>query len=220
MQEIFDPIQIQKETKEKLGLQLTQDQSEKLSRYAQLLLKWNKTYNLTSIESPDDVVTLHLIDSLSLVQKFDDLVPLARRVLDVGSGGGLPAVVLAIMRPDLSVSMVDAVQKKVIFLRQCIAICRLTNARALHARIEALNDEPFDVITSRAFASLSDTVKWSNHLLRESGCWLSMKGKYPRDEINDLPEDIEVVRTVDVDFTAGRMERCLVVLGRKVKFKL
>ena len=218
MQKIFDPIQIRKKTEEKLGLSLSQEQAEKLSKYAQLLLKWNKTYNLTSIESPDDVVTLHLIDSLSLVQRFDDLVPQSRRVLDVGSGGGLPAVVLSIMRPDLSVTMVDAVQKKVIFLRQCIAMCRLSNARALHARIESLQEEPFDVITSRAFASLADTVRWSSHLLNDSGSWLSMKGKYPHDEIEELPENIEVTRSVDVDFTDGRIERCLLLLTRKSSY--
>ncbi|MDO4936730.1 MAG: 16S rRNA (guanine(527)-N(7))-methyltransferase RsmG, partial [Sutterellaceae bacterium] len=130
------------------------------------------------------------MDSLSLVKNLDAVPTDIKRVLDVGSGGGLPAIPLAVMRPELSVSMVDAVQKKIIFLRQCIAVCRLPNAKAFHARIEKLDEEPFDVITSRAFASLSDMVSLTRNLLKPTGYWLAMKGRYPEDEIQALPDDI------------------------------
>lgn len=200
---------------EKMGLAMTQVQAKQLADYSGLLLKWNNTYNLTSLKTPEEVLTLHLADSLTLVQQFDALVPGAKNVLDVGSGGGLPAIPLSIMRPDVSVSMIDAVQKKVIFLRQCIAVLRLKNAQALHGRIESFKLEPFDVVTSRAFASLKDMTDWSRHLLSEDGVWLAMKGKWPEDEIAELASDIEVVRSAKVSVPGADVERHMLVLQVK-----
>lgn len=208
----FDPLEIQKKSEEILGLEVPVQCAEKLALYAQLLLKWNASYNLTSIKNPEDVMTLHLMDSLSLVKNFDDLAGGRKTVLDVGSGGGLPAIPLAIMRPDLSVTMVDAVQKKVIFLRQCIALCKLTNARALHTRIEKLTGAGYGVVTSRAFASLEDMVSWTKHLLAPDGIWLAMKGKFPQEEIDALPPEIVVEKSQPVNIDQGQFERHLLVL--------
>lgn len=208
----FDPLEIQKKSEEVLGLEVPLLCAEKLAQYAQLLLKWNASYNLTSIKNPEDVMTLHLMDSLSLVKSFDAMADGKKTVLDVGSGGGLPAIPLAIMRPDLSVTMVDAVQKKVIFLRQCIALCKLTNARALHTRIEKLTGVEYDVVTSRAFASLTDMVSWTKHLLAPDGIWLAMKGKFPQEEIDALPPDIVVEKSQPVNIDQGQFERHLLVL--------
>lgn len=211
----FNPFEIQQKASSFLSLEVSSDCADKLAKYADLLLKWNSSYNLTSIDCPEDVMTLHLMDSLSLVKYLDETSSEGKRVLDVGSGGGLPAIPLAIMRPDLSVNMVDAVQKKVIFLRQCIAMCRLSNAKAFHTRIEKLEEPPFNVITSRAFASLADMVNFTTHLISSDGYWLAMKGKYPEEEIKVLPGNIEVVEIIPVDIALGKFERHLIVLRQK-----
>lgn len=210
----FNPIEIRQAASTFLSLEISQDCAVKLAKYADLLLKWNSSYNLTSIDRPEDVMTLHLMDSLSLVKYMNESSEI-KRVLDVGSGGGLPAIPLAIMRPDLSVSMVDAVQKKVIFLRQCIAMCRLPNAKAFHSRIEKLEEPVFDVITSRAFSSLAEMVNLTTHLISSDGYWMAMKGRYPKEEINVLPTNIEVTEVIPVDIASGKFERHLIVLRQK-----
>lgn len=211
----FSASDIRAKVSEEIGLDLTNEQAEKLARFTVLLLKWNKTYNLTSIENPDDVVRLHIADSLTLVQHFDELVPGVRTVLDVGSGGGLPAVPLAVMRPDLYVTMVDAVQKKTIFQRQACVACGLKNARAVHARVETLKGNKYDIVTSRAFASLSLMVELTRELLADDGRWLAMKGKTPDEEIAELPEDVEVEKQVALTLGNGKIDRVLIILKRR-----
>lgn len=204
-----------KQQAEEMGLALYDTQVEQLAHYGELLLKWNATYNLTSITNADDVLTLHLLDSLTLVHAFDEAVPNVKTVMDVGSGGGLPAIPLATVRPDISVTMVDTVKKKVLFLRQAVLELRLLNAKALHTRVEKLKQEPVDVITSRAFASLRDMTEWTRHLLKPEGRWLAMKGKLPQEEIDALSSDIEVEKIVPLSVPGGDFERNLIVL----KFK-
>lgn len=199
----------------KMQVDLSDEQVERLAHYGELLLKWNSTYNLTSITNADDVLVLHLLDSLTLVKAFDSVVSGAATVMDVGSGGGLPAIPLATMRSDISISMVDTVKKKVLFLRQAILELKLKNAKALHTRVEKLTHEKVDVITSRAFASLRDMTEWTRHLLREDGCWLAMKGKVPEDEIKDLSDDIEVKEIIPLTVPGEDLERHLVVLRFK-----
>jgi 16S rRNA (guanine527-N7)-methyltransferase len=135
--------------------------------------------------------------------------------MDVGSGGGLPAIPFATLRPDISISMVDTVKKKVLFLRQAILELKLKNAKALHTRVEKLTHEKVDVITSRAFASLRDMTEWTRHLLRDNGCWLAMKGKVPEDEIKELSDDIEVKEIIPLTVPGGDFERHLIVLRFK-----
>lgn len=146
-----------------------------------LITKWNKVYNLTAIRDPDDMWRLHILDSLSLSPHLP-----AGRLLDVGSGAGLPGLPLAIVRPDLEVVSVDSVEKKVIFQRQAATELGLTNHRAIHARVEALALQPFPAITSRAFASLTDFVQITQPLLAPDGAWYAMKGDAAKDEIAAL----------------------------------
>jgi 16S rRNA (guanine527-N7)-methyltransferase len=152
--------------------------------YLGLMFKWNAVYNLTSLRDPMQMVTHHLLDSLAAVPAFAG----ARNVLDVGSGGGLPGIVLAIVRPDMKVAMIDTVHKKTAFLTQVKAELGLGNVTVHTARVEQLQvSDKFDVITSRAFADLSDFVNWSCHLLAEQGRYIALKGVAPQDEQQRLP---------------------------------
>ncbi len=173
------------------------DVLEKLLRYAELLQKWNRVYNLTAIRSANEVVTHHLLDSAAVVPLFQKRMPQARRVLDVGSGGGLPAVPLALLRPDLQVEAIDAVGKKVAFINQAAIELGLKNLCARHSRVEKLSGS-YDVIISRAFASLADFTSLTAHLLASNGRWFAMKGSVPDNEISELTlaevEDIVPLR--------------------------
>lgn len=193
-----------------LGLSLTEGQIQHLLAYVALIQKWNKVYNLTALRDPADMLTHHLLDSLTAV------APLTRhtqgraaRVLDVGSGGGLPGVVLAICMPELKVSCVDTVAKKAAFVQQVAVSLKLPNLRGIHARVESLTD-PCSVICSRAFASLPDFVSWSRAALAEEGVWMAMKGKHPQDEMAALPTDVKVFHVEPLTVPGLDVERCMV----------
>ena len=190
-------------------------QAQALVTFCETLLKWNATYNLTTITDASSVLTLHVADSLTLVPKVKEFAPAAKRVLDVGSGGGLPVVPLAVMRPDLSVSAVDTVKKKAVFLRQAGVMCRLRNFTVYNDRVEKLSLPPFDVITSRAFASLKDMTFWTEHLLAENGVWLAMKGKLTEDEMAGLDRQKYEVSPVPLSVPGAEVERHLVVIRRR-----
>ena len=189
-------------------------QAQALVTFCETLLKWNATYNLTTITDASSVLTLHVADSLTLVPKVKEFAPAAKRVLDVGSGGGLPVVPLAVMRPDLSVSAVDTVKKKAVFLRQAGVMCRLRNFTVYNDRVEKLSVPPFDVITSRAFASLKDMTFWTEHLLAGNGVWLAMKGKLTEDEMAGLDRQKYEVSPVPLSVPGAEVERHLVVIRR------
>lgn len=214
MMQSLDAASIQKRTMELLAMELTEDQAQKLSRFADLLIKWNESYNLTSITSPKDVLDLHLVDSLALAKCSGDLLNGSKTVLDVGSGGGLPAIPLAIVRPELEITMVDAVQKKTIFQRQAISMLRLKNIKAEHTRVEQIKDRTFDVITSRAFASLSDMIHLTEHLLAPGGVWLAMKGKFPQEEVDALPQNVSILTVFTVENM--KVERHLIALKKNL----
>jgi 16S rRNA (guanine527-N7)-methyltransferase len=193
-----------------LNLSLSDEQFQHLLGYLALIQKWNKVYNLTALRDPADMLTHHLLDSLTAV------APLSRhtqgrptKVLDVGSGGGLPGVVLAICMPELNVSCVDTVAKKAAFVQQVAASLRLSNLRGIHARVETLTD-PYPVICSRAFASLPDFVTWSRPALAEGGVWMAMKGKHPQGEIDALPADVRVFHVEPLTVPRLDVERCMV----------
>ena len=190
-------------------------QAQALVTFCETLLKWNATYNLTTITDASSVLTLHVADSLTLVPKVKEFASAAKRVLDVGSGGGLPVVPLAVMRPDLSVSAVDTVKKKAVFLRQAGVMCRLRNFTVYNDRVEKLSVPPFDVITSRAFASLKDMTSWTEHLLAENGVWLAMKGKLTEDEMAGLDRQKYEVSPVPLSVPGAEVERHLVVIRRR-----
>ena len=193
-----------------LGLSLAPAQHAQLLAYLDLLAKWNKVYNLTAVRDPAEMLTHHLLDSLAVI------APLVRhaqggaaRVLDVGSGGGLPGVVIAICCPEMSVACVDAVAKKAAFVQQAAGVLGLSNLRGMHARVESIT-EPYDVITSRAFATLADFTQWSAGSLGEDGVWMAMKGKHPTDEMAGLPPSVAVFHVEQLTVPGLDAERCLI----------
>ncbi|MFN8696943.1 MAG: 16S rRNA (guanine(527)-N(7))-methyltransferase RsmG [Burkholderiales bacterium] len=199
-----------------LGLSLSQQQQQQLLDYIVLLDKWNKVYNLTAVREPERMLGLHILDSLSMVPHLGQ----AKTVLDVGTGGGLPGICIAVARPDLNVVMLDSLQKKTTFVRQAIGALGLTNASVVCERVEAFRPaQPFDVVTSRAFAELSDFVKGAGHLMRPGGRMLAMKGVYPHDEIArafsspEASHKVVDVHTLNVPQVDG--QRHLVVIEAK-----
>jgi 16S rRNA (guanine527-N7)-methyltransferase len=194
-----------------MRLDVSPAQQDKLMDYLALMFKWNAVYNLTSLRDPMQMVTHHLLDSLAAVPAFAG----ARNVLDVGSGGGLPGIVLAIVRPDMKVSMIDTVHKKTAFLTQVKAELGLGNVTVYTARVEQLQvSDKFDVITSRAFADLSDFVNWSSHLLADSGRYIALKGVAPKDEQERLPAEWKVDKVEPLDVPRLGAERHLIFIER------
>ena len=192
-----------------LGLTLDDRQCEGLLAYGALILKWNKVYNLTALRDPATVMTHHLLDSLSVIAPLHRERKGATRLLDVGAGAGLPGAVIAIVRPDVDVTCLDAVAKKTAFVQQVAAELKLPNLRGLHARVEMLTGA-YDVISSRAFASLPDFYNGSMQLLAEEGVWLAMKGKVPAEELTALPPGVEVFHVEQLIVPGLDAERCIV----------
>lgn len=198
-----------------LGLSVVDNQLRRLLAYMDLLAQWNKVYNLTAVRNPQDMLTHHLFDSLSVVG------PLRRhtqgravKLLDVGSGGGLPGVAIAICCPEVDVTCVDAVAKKTAFIQQVSGALALPNLHARHARIETIHT-PHDVIVSRAFAALPDFTAWSAGALAPDGVWLAMKGKHPADELAALPADVDVFHMEQLQVPGLDAERCLVWMRQR-----
>jgi len=194
-----------------MGLEVSLAQQGKLMAYLQLMHKWNAVYNLTSLRDPMQMVSHHLLDSLAAVPAFAD----ARNVLDVGAGGGLPGIVLAITRPDMKVAMIDTVHKKTAFLTQVKAELGLANVTVHTMKVQDLAvSDKFDVITSRAFADLSDFVNWSGHLLQEGGKFIALKGVAPSEERERLPQDWKVTGLQPLQVPRLGAERHLVFIQR------
>ncbi len=199
-----------------LALELTEVQLDQLASFLGLLQKWNKVYNLTSVRDPQAMLSLHLLDSLAAVAPLrrhltqaNESAAGAMRLLDVGSGGGLPGVVFAICVPELMVDCVDTVSKKAAFVQQVAVSIGLKNLRGVHARVESLADA-YGVVSSRAFASLADFTAWSGAALGPGGAWLAMKGKHPQDEISALPKAVEVFHVEQLAVPCLDAERCIV----------
>ena len=199
-----------------LGIALEATQCERMERYLGLIQKWNKVYNLTSVRDPQEMLTHHVLDSLAAVPPLlrqrkaaaaDPAQPFS--LLDVGAGAGLPGVVVAICCPQASVTCVDTVAKKAAFQQQVALELRLTNLRGLHARVETLNG-PFDVVASRAFASLGDFTRWSVDAVAPGGVWMAMKGKHPLDELEALPPGIRVFHVEQLKVPGLDADRCIV----------
>ena len=204
---------------QQLGLSLSDSQIEQLLAYQGLIQKWNKVYNLTAVRDPQAMLTQHLVDSLSLLPallRHAQGRPL--RMMDVGSGGGLPGVVVAICAPQIDVTCVDAVAKKASFIKQVAAELGLKNLHGEHSRVEALEVPPFDLITSRAFASLLDFTSLTRQHLKpgaESGAksdaiWLAMKGQHPAEELAALPPDLDVFHVEQLQVPGLDAQRCLI----------
>jgi 16S rRNA (guanine527-N7)-methyltransferase len=218
-----------------LGLALTEGQQSQLLAYMDLIGKWTKVYNLTAVRDANEMLTHHLLDSLAVIAPLrrelaklslpsaslaaasvDDEVQGAVKLaqvkfslLDVGAGAGLPGIVIAITCPDVSVTCVDTVAKKAAFIQQVAATLRLPNLKGLHARVESLT-QPYDVVCSRAFASLIDFTSWSKSALADHGVWMAMKGKHPDQELAVLPESVKVFHVEQLQVPGLDAERCII----------
>ena len=196
-----------------LSLELSTDQQKKLLDFLALLLKWNKVYNLTSIRQADDMLTHHVMDCLAAVAAVMHEAPDAKTLLDVGSGGGLPSVVFAIVCPHLQVTAVDAVAKKSAFIETVAHTLKLSNLKGIHSRVELIEDKS-DLVVSRAFASLKDFTAWSDKALRTGGKWAAMKGKVPEEEMAELPASIQIQGIQTLNVPDLEAQRCLIWLKR------
>jgi 16S rRNA (guanine527-N7)-methyltransferase len=213
-----------------LKLTLSNSQIEQLLSYLGLIQKWSKVYNLTAVRNPAEILTRHVLDCLAVIGSLraqlaafsENRTPeqgLAGneipkiRLLDVGSGAGLPGVIVAICCPDLMVDCVDAVGKKAAFIRQVAITLGICNLQGLHARVEKLTDK-YSIICCRAFASLADFTHWSSAVLADNGIWLAMKGKWPTDEMAELPTNIEVFHVEQLSVPGLSADRCLVWLRK------
>lgn len=192
-----------------LQIELTESQLDQLLAYHALLVKWNKAYNLTAVRDPAAMIDRHLVDSLSILPWIGQ-----GRLLDVGSGPGLPGIPLAICRPDLDVTTLDSNGKKTRFQVQVKAELGLDNLQVINGRVEAVDAPGFDMVVSRAFASLADMLNWSGHLAAPEGVFLAMKGLYPEAEIEQIPDGFVVRESHRLALPVTDGERHLLVLGR------
>jgi 16S rRNA (guanine527-N7)-methyltransferase len=206
---------------QELSLKPTKQQQERLLEYLRQLLKWNKTYNLTAIRDPELALVQHVFDSLAIIKPLNNFIQQRDQdknaVLDVGSGAGLPGVIIATMMPKVIVTCVDTVEKKIAFVRQVSGVLALTNVKAIHQRVELMQDEKFDVVTSRAFATLQDFATLAGERVEKNGILLAMKGKIPHDEIETLEEKtewrVDGIEALKVPQLSA--QRCLVWMKQK-----
>lgn len=174
----------------KTSLKVTEQQIQLFVQYVELLHKWNKAYNLTSVRDPQDMLVKHIMDSLMVGEVLQ-----GKSFIDVGTGPGLPGIPLAILFPERNFVLLDSLGKRITFLRQVVFQLKLTNVQPVKSRVEDYQGEiPFDGVLSRAFSSLNDMVSWCSHLItKEHGYFFAFKGQYPTDELADLPENISLV---------------------------
>ena len=205
----------------KLQLELTDGQVGQLLDYQALIAKWTQIYNLTAVRDPAEMLTHHLLDSLAAVKPLTRHLQLVERqqegfrLLDVGSGAGLPGVIFSICCPDLQVTCVDTVSKKVAFVTQAALALRLPRLKGRHARIENVLEQ-FDVVCSRAFASLADFTSWSGGALAGQGAWMALKGKHPAEDISALPASVDVFHVEQLQVPGLNAERCIVWMKKTV----
>ena len=197
-----------------LNLDLDDRQIEQLLAYLAMIGKWTQVYNLTAVRDPAEMMTHHLLDSLAAVPALNRQLKQmghesSARLLDVGAGAGLPGVVIAICCPNVAVTCVDAVAKKAAFIKQAALELKLSNLAGLHQRVEQVA-EPYEVICSRAFASLGDFTGWSVKAIATGGVWMAMKGKHPTSEIDALDKGIEVFHVEQLTVPGLVAERCIV----------
>ena len=193
---------------QQLGLELTEVQQDALLHYQELMLKWNRVYNLTAITDPQQMVTHHLLDSLAVLPYLQ-----GERIIDVGTGGGLPGIVLAIMCPERQFVLLDSNSKKTRFVTQAMIELKLKNIKVQHSRVEQYRPEQlFDTVVSRAFASIQDMLHWCAHLRDKDGIFLAMKGVSPEDELAQMPESFHVIKQYQLHVPGLDAERHVVLI--------
>lgn len=193
-----------------LNLSFSETVIEQLLAYHALLVKWNKAYNLTAVRDPQEMIERHLLDSLSVLPFIE-----GQRWADIGSGGGMPGIVLAIVYPERQFTLVDSNGKKTRFLQQVKMELDLANVTVLHSRVEQVDLPPLDGIVSRAFSSLHDFTHWTRHLGNNQTRWLAMKGLYPQDELAELPADFQLLTSHTLSVPGCEGQRHLLILQRK-----
>ncbi len=191
-----------------MGLAISAEQQEKLLAYLALLIKWNKAYNLTAVREPQEMISRHLLDSLSILPYVRD-----EAIIDVGSGAGLPGIPLAICRPQLAVTTLDSNGKKTRFQLQAKLALGLDNLTVVHERLENYRTEPYPQVVSRAFASLQDMIHWTGDLCRPDGIFLAMKGQYPQAELDNLPNGYALKQSYPLQVPDTDGERHLLIIG-------
>ena len=196
-----------------LQLALNDKQVAQSLDYLKLIAKWTKVYNLTAVRDTAEMMTHHLLDSLAVVSPLQGHLKQGS-LLDVGSGAGLPGAIIAICCPSIAVTCVDTVAKKATFIKQVALELKLPNLTGLHERVENIV-QPFDVICSLAFASLTDFTNWSDGALASNGLWMAMKGKYPADELAVLPATVDVFHVEQLQVPGLNAERCVVWMRKK-----
>lgn len=205
-----------KATAAALGVDLTEAQLSALLGHLDLLQRWNQAYNLTAVRDREAMLVQHLFDCLAVVAPLRRRLPAGGRLLDVGSGGGLPGAVIAIAAPEFDVTSIDAVAKKAAFMRQAAGELGLGHWHAVHQRVEELDAGPFDAVVARAFSSLSDLVRLTERLLAPEGVWAAMKGKVPTDEIGAVPASVDVFHVEQLQVPELNAERCIVWMKKKL----
>lgn len=189
-----------------LKIELSDDKVDKLMAYLTLLQKWNKVYNLTAIRDPEEMLIKHLLDSLAVVPHIKET-----RIIDVGTGGGVPGIPLAICFPEKQVDLLDSNSKKTRFLIQAKAELGLVNTRVIHSRVEEYNPEPlYEAVISRAFASIQDMLDWTHHLLPDGGVWWAMKAQKEFEDLTKLPELVKIEDVIELHVPKLDAERMLV----------
>lgn len=196
---------------QQLGLTLSTAQQLLLLEYVALLKKWNSTYNLTALRDETTMISHHVLDSLTLLPYVKD----AQTLMDVGSGGGMPGIPTAICRPDLQITLLDSNTKKTTFLQQAVIELGLNNVTVASGRVEAMHDKKVDVVTSRAFAELADFIALTKHLLNENGYWAAMKGVYPYEELEHVPDTVAVLQVDKLNVPMLEAERHMVLMRPK-----
>jgi len=196
---------------QQMGLSIAPSVQGQLVQYLEHLQKWNKVHNLTAVRDPRQMVARHLLDSLSILPHIK-----GKRLLDIGTGAGLPGIPLALVRPDLQVALLDSNQKKTRFLVQTCASLGLENVEIIQNRIEKFQpDEKFDTLVSRAFASLKEFIEGTAHLSHPNIRWLAMKGRRPTEELAALPDFVQVESVIKLSVPDTEGERHVIVLAPK-----
>lgn len=201
---------------EEIGLNASPPQIALLLKYQSLISQWNKVYNLTAIKDPQEMLSHHLLDSLAVIPYLlENTQNQAIRLMDVGSGAGLPGTVIAIMCPHIDVTCVDTVAKKAAFITQASLNLGLKNLHGVHSRVEQYKTQSFDVVCSRAFASLVDFTHLTMfHVKQDTGFWFALKGKYPEDELLALPTHISLADSRKIQVPQLDADRCVLILKK------
>ena len=192
------------------NISLTDQQKQQLVDFVKLLDKWNKAYNLTSVRNPNEMLVKHIMDSLVVSQHLQ-----GQQFIDVGTGPGLPGIPLAIANPDKQFVLLDSLGKRITFIKNAIRELKLTNVTPVLSRVEEYQEQQFDGVLSRAFASLSDMVNWCHHLPNTSGCFYALKGQYQQEELAEVNQPVELIDVIKLSVPELIGERHLVVLKNK-----